>query len=85
MLLAFVFPRVMGSLHENTTNHLTGQPRTGAGVSRNGAGGTYHTDPYSVEYCLKTNRDGSKFVQLVDMEVAASSRSEISTEGRIGG
>jgi hypothetical protein len=82
VLLAFLFPRIVGSSHEHTTN---GQTPASVGLNRNGAGGIHYTNSYTVEYNSKVNRDGSKFVQLVDMKGAGSSRSEISVDERLVG
>ena len=53
-------------------------------TTQNLAGGIQHTTSYSIEYNTKFKVNGSKFVQLVDMGGAASSRSEFSMEESVG-
>lgn len=82
VLLTFFFPQLVGSTHDQPTGHATAQLPAGMRLDQDtsGSGRIHHTKSYSIEYNSKPNRDGSKFVQLVDMAGAASSRSEISVE-----
>ena len=82
VLLTFFFPRLAGSTHKQPTGHVTAQLPAGMRIDEDisGSGKIHHKKPYSIEFNSQPNRDGSKFVQLVDMAGAASSRSEISVE-----
>jgi hypothetical protein len=82
VLLTFFFPRLVGSIREHPTGRVTAQLPAGMRLDQDisGSGGIHHTKSYSIEYNSEPNRNGSKFVQLVDMPGAVSSRSEISVE-----
>jgi len=82
VLLAFVSAR-LGISNEHSTGYGTGQFTTGVRLNQDISGGIQHKKSYSIEYSTNLNGDGSKFMQLVDMAGAASSRSEISVTERV--
>ena len=81
VLLAYFFPRVMGSTQEPSAGFPTGEMPVG----RTGSSTIQYTNSYSVDYTDEVNRDTSSFVQLVDIPEAVSKRSDVDIEERIKG
>jgi hypothetical protein len=82
VLLAFVFPRTIGSFHEPTPGEFSGQQLGVSGLNQDMIGGMHRAKSFSVEYNRNTNRDDATFVHLMDMPGGTSSKSIISIEGK---
>lgn len=83
VLTTFVLSRFASAFHRHAPRQHPGQPLHGYLSDEGTIGGIHHVTPYAIEFNTKVNREGSKFVQLVDMTGVTSSRGEIN-EGRIG-